>query len=759
MSDSSGITSPVQSAIQGRSGSGGSLVRIINLPQDVASSAQNSPRAYRLDGQVTSQNPSNNTAQIQTNQGTIDVQFRGNQRPEVGQRLEIEIPNTRQPREASIIRTDSPRAGQQAPTQNTPSSQNFVPTREAQQSQNQVPTASSRAQSRQPVPNSDTQLATRLSITPESIRTPPRTDQVNLPPAPNRGTTTTQTSPQSTTQVVAQTASNLLQTARNIAGQLLPNALQNVLGNTQALTTATPSLLTPTQETNVNTITRINSAESLVRLLAVPPAQAQNIARDFIQTLQPATNNTLNVTESQNNTTALNNVGQSNLTAFTTSPNISSAAQIQNQITNQTPLNQTLGNQTTTQQQTTILPSTISSANQSLTQAQTLPTNTNISFNASGNINSVTPNNAIPQNATLTPLPVTFDPSNPTQNIGRPVAQIDIQIIQTTPPDVNLRAPLNNALPPPSPIPAATNFTPPLIGFNNAVSLNAQVTGFTQQGLPLVTVQGLGGRLPQSFVLQQANPNLQLGTQLQIVPQNTVAVASRVSPVTLQTFNNPLLQGFQWPALDQLYNTLQQLSPQAASALSRSLPNAASPTQITAAAMIFIAAVKTGNFEMLLNDKKMDMLQQAGRSNILSGLSQDGIRAGAPEAAVQNDWRAVPLPMFWEGEIHKITLYTRQENFDDGQNNQGENGQARFIFDLNLSRMGDVQIDGLLKDKRLDLVLRTQHAFSEPMQQTMRRAYSGALTQTELTGELNFQGSTENWVHVLEKEEQLGVNA
>jgi len=301
MSDSSGITSPVQSAIQGRSGNGGSLVRIINLPQDVASSAQNSPRAYRLEGQVTAQNPNNNTAQIQTNQGTIDVQFRGNQRPEVGQRLEIEIPNTRQPREASIIRTDSPRAGQQAPTQNTPSSQNFVPTREVQQAQNQAPATPSRTQPPQPVPNSDTQLATRLSITPESVRTPPRTDQVNVPPAPNRGSTTAQNSPQTPTQAVAQTASNLLQTARNIAGQLLPNALQNALGNTQTSTTATPSLLTPTETINVNATTRINSAESLVRLLAVPPAQAQNIARDFIQTLQPASNNALNIATPQNN--------------------------------------------------------------------------------------------------------------------------------------------------------------------------------------------------------------------------------------------------------------------------------------------------------------------------------------------------------------------------------------------------------------------------------------------------------------------------
>ena len=40
----------------------------------------------------------------------------------------------------------------------------------------------------------------------------------------------------------------------------------------------------------------------------------------------------------------------------------------------------------------------------------------------------------------------------------------------------------------------------------------------------------------------------------------------------------------------------------------------------------------------------------------------------------------------------------------------------------------------------------------------MRQAYTSALGQTELTGELNFQGSMNNRVHVLEKEAQLGVS-
>jgi len=226
-----------------------------------------------------------------------------------------------------------------------------------------------------------------------------------------------------------------------------------------------------------------------------------------------------------------------------------------------------------------------------------------------------------------------------------------------------------------------------------------------------------------------------------------------------QLTSNALLRGFQWPALDQLYNNLLQVSPQAAASLTKSLPNAGNPAQMGAAAMMFIAAVKSGDLSGFLGDKKIDLIRQAGKADILSKLTQttNTVRAGAPEPATAGEWRAVPLPMFWEGEIHKITLFTRNEN-QQQQQEQNENSQTRFVFDLSLTRMGDVQLDGLLRGRRLDLVIRTQNAFSEPMQQTMRQAYSGALDQTELSGELNFQGSTKNWVHVLEEKEQLGVD-
>lgn len=708
--NSTGITSPIKAAIQGTKGNATQIVQIIKLPQALKNSAQ----AIRLEGRISAQNPDNGTVRVETEKGPVDVKVNGNKQPQIGQKLEIEIPAGRQARQATI-RTD-------------PTPQNV--NRGDSPQQNTASGLSTKVTTPQPPPNS------QAAIRPNT--------QAQQQPAPQ--TTQTTTPQNQAAQTIAQNTTNLLQTARNIAAQLVPSVLQDALAPQKTATdVSTPRTITP---------------DNLVRLISVAPAQAQSIAKDFITTLPQPVTNIVNKTAFVSNLIAQNVTDQIATTALKIPalPQTSNSPPLIQPLQN-TPqallLNSALATQSqtiiqTATQQTTFLQPTILNTSQALTPSQLLPTTL---------ATNIAPTAATPpaiQTATLTPL--SFDPANPLQNaIPRmtPPAQIDIQIIKVTPPETILTPPTtNNSATPP--VPAATKFSPPLLGANNATALTAQVTGFTAQGLPLVTMQGLGGTLPQSFILQTPNTTLQLGSQLQILPQNNAAGTTQISPLMSQTLRNPLLQGFQWPALNDLYNALQQLSPQAAAALTKSLPNAANPTQIAPAAMMFIAAIKSGNFENWLGDKKIDLLQQAGRSGILKGLTLDSA-ARAPESAIQSDWRAVPLPMFWEGEIHKITLYTRNEN-QNQQQEQNDNGSTRFVFDLNLTRMGDVQIDGLYKDKRLDLVVRTQSAFSPPMQQNMRQSYANALKQVELAGEITFQGSTQNWIHVLEKQEQLGVH-
>jgi len=89
------ITSPAPTA--NNSARGGQIVQIIQLPETL----NNTAKALRLDGQVTQQN-SNGSVRISTAEGEIDVQVRGNRQPQVGQRVEVEVPAGRPPRQATV---------------------------------------------------------------------------------------------------------------------------------------------------------------------------------------------------------------------------------------------------------------------------------------------------------------------------------------------------------------------------------------------------------------------------------------------------------------------------------------------------------------------------------------------------------------------------------------------------------------------------------------------------------------------------------
>ncbi len=728
MADTGQITPPIKPPSRGGGGRGALVVQIVKLPQAL----ENNARPVRLEGEITQVNKNNETARIQTEKGAIEVKIRGRQAPVEGQRIIVDVPAGRPPRQATIQQNNAERAPRSSPSNNP------VPTPTTSQNVTNSPTAHT--------PPARPAGSQNVSQYPQSL-TPERGQQS---PATNYQPATT-----------PQRAS-----APPLPPEIQAALTRNVsVANVSASPQAQP--LTP---------------ESLVRLIPVQPAQAQAIAIEFNQgiTSQPAALTRVPFTANLISQSTLQTLPQ-NLLQF---PQSSSAPvtlqaaqnfipQVQN--TPQPIINNGFFAQTPAPQSITLLPPLQGQSAAGLTPlpplsaAQIIPSGQTVPLEAGQTLLNQTIQNlsssapqpfgtqpisfAGPNNSNIAAtLPILFDPANAASFITPRTTPIDAQVIQINPPNAVLTPPQNTT----QPLPAATVFTPSIISNNPATNITAQVTGFTAQGLPLVTTQWPGSSLPQSFILQHNSSNLSIGSQLQV----TLKAPPTPQLLPAQSVSNPLLRGFQWPAIDDLYNGLLQISPQAATSLTRSLPTPGNALQIAPAAMMFIAAVKSGDIGQWLGQNKIDLLQRAGRDNLLSRLTQSetaATRAPAGETSASSDWRAVPLPMFWEGEIHKITLYTRNEN-ENQQQQDNQNGQTRFIFDLSLSRMGDVQLDGLLRDQRLDLVIRTHHAFSEPMQQTMRQAYTSALDHTDLRGDLNFQGSTKNWVHVLEKNEQLGVN-
>lgn len=266
------------------------------------------------------------------------------------------------------------------------------------------------------------------------------------------------------------------------------------------------------------------------------------------------------------------------------------------------------------------------------------------------------------------------------------------------------------------------------------------------------------------YALQVTVTDLSLGSVIEFqsvsntILQNTAS--SQIPPISLTPssaypFTSFVLPGL-WDNLNVLQNTLSQHLPTSGlHALHAVTPSASSPAQMGNSALFFLVAMRFGDVQGWIGQKGVDALKRTGNLDILNKVSSEFMslsRLGGETSG--QEWRLTNLPLMWQNEIHRVVVHYRHENSSGGDNEQKQSSSTRFVMDLNLSKIGKVQIDGIFRDrknsseKRLDVALRTTQSFSSSMKSEMRRIYKVALDEVAITGELSFQDKKEYWVHI-----------
>lgn len=279
-----------------------------------------------------------------------------------------------------------------------------------------------------------------------------------------------------------------------------------------------------------------------------------------------------------------------------------------------------------------------------------------------------------------------------------------------------------------------------------AESLQAFVTGLTDKNLPILSFFSPQGEA-HHFALHSPTAQVTPGAQVQItpLPEGQMMAPINTAPLPLSSYFTP----GPWPAMQDVQQALAQATPAMAQAMSNMTPNLATPTQMPTAALFFMAAMRGGDLQGWLGDKALETLRRSERGqSALTRLLNDGQNTSRfGSEPISQDWRAMSLPFAHQDEMHRMALFFRQEQNSEEQG-QSKGRKTRFIFDLDLTRMGPVQIDGLFNHTRLDVIVRTEEPFSMAMQAQMRRLYADALRQTQVTGDLSFQNQPESWVKI-----------
>ncbi len=263
--------------------------------------------------------------------------------------------------------------------------------------------------------------------------------------------------------------------------------------------------------------------------------------------------------------------------------------------------------------------------------------------------------------------------------------------------------------------------------------------------------------LGQTIVQTHAGPiNLSTPTAL---PAGTTVVFVVDDPLSNSLSNRApqlsagsaevIMETHKWGELDDAVRTLSENHP----TLGQQVVNVILPkadATLAANILLLISAIRGGDIRNWFGDAPVRALQRI-RPELMAKLSDDfGQLSRLADDTPSNDWRSYPVPFFNGTEIDQIRLFIKRKGDDDPDDAEDAQG-TRFIIDLDLSHMGRLQLDGLVKtqNKRFDLIIRTDNPLPAEVQNQIRTIFVSAIEQTSHLGGLSFQSAPANFLDIL----------
>ncbi len=306
---------------------------------------------------------------------------------------------------------------------------------------------------------------------------------------------------------------------------------------------------------------------------------------------------------------------------------------------------------------------------------------------------------------------------------------------------------------------------PPLptgVGFTDDTPLSllrpgqqmAIVTGMTARQQPVLTMLTQTGRpVPNQppMILHYPTQSMPVGTRVILgMPQ-----AQALPPEMLAAAKQPLFLPSAWPAFTQvLLLAGASLSP----LLERQFPRvgpSVQTAQMTGPAALLLSLMRGGTFNesFFMPDAAMHAdMERQGVLKALQSILQDATQVQSKTLQDQDGqtWRPIPLPLLTDtGQMERAILYiphqTREEQKKTEKSRDGK--AVRFVLAARLSRMGDLQLEGLYREngKTLDVQVASEHPFSDPARTHIAQVYARALTRSDLTGDIFFHLKNSHW--------------
>ena len=262
------------------------------------------------------------------------------------------------------------------------------------------------------------------------------------------------------------------------------------------------------------------------------------------------------------------------------------------------------------------------------------------------------------------------------------------------------------------------------------VRLTGLVTATTNGGQPIVHTPLGTLTLDTRAVLP---PGTSLALEIVLPPAGAAAVPGLTA----------------WPSLESLEATLFHGLPAGhAEAVARALPQVG--PRLASGVLFFLAALNQGNVAGWLAQAG-GAAERGERGELPGGLAERlgreiaGLARSVETAA--GEWRFVNLPLWSDEGLRELRCFFRHQEHGGRRDGDGDKA-TRFVLELDLKRHGALQLDGLVRARLFDLVLRSRRPLPALVRGDLLALFEETNAIAGYSGRLVFQAS-QDWLQLL----------
>jgi hypothetical protein len=172
--------------------------------------------------------------------------------------------------------------------------------------------------------------------------------------------------------------------------------------------------------------------------------------------------------------------------------------------------------------------------------------------------------------------------------------------------------------------------------------------------------------------------------------------------------------------------------------------------KFTSGLLFFLSAVKTGERRGLFSQQEIARLEGIA-PGMLSQLNKDvrELHQAFLNPPLDN-WKVIALPLVFGSAVETAKLYIRGEPDESTSKIEASAKGQRFLLDMHLSQLGDMQLDGFVREansnKSLELFLRAAEPLEPAFTDHVRNLFINGLETTGMKGNIVFQQGSEHFV-------------